>query len=220
MTDLSLSGLRPVGGGRLLRLLGSLSLHLSFGFGLGALLEAAGLDGGGSGRLSPGLALHGGLVGSGSGGLGTTTSLLSRHGFGDLLGSVALRLELSHLLWVNLQLLGRLGRGGLRGRGGGLSLDGLLLRLLLSHLGLRLGLGLSLRLCNLLRREAGSRILLVGGSHLLLGGGLSTEEAQAALSAELDKVGRGRELDGVGEADAKCEKHKHAGFASVAPGPA
>ena len=165
MTDLSLSGLRPVGGGRLLRLLGSLSLHLSFGFGLGALLKAAGLDGGGSGRLSLGLALHGGLVGSGSGGLGTTTSLLSRHGFGDLLGSVALRLELSHLLWVNLQLLGRLGRGGLRGRGGGLSLDGLLLRLLLSHLGLRLGLGLSLRLCNLLRREAGSRILLVGGSH-------------------------------------------------------
>lgn len=153
--------------GSFLRLLGSLSLHLSFGLGLCLLFNAlAGSDSLLSSSFN--LRLDSCLIVWL--GLGATLLLLS-HSLCDLLRSVALGLKSLKLLGINLGHIDLLclihlllNLNLLHSRGSDpwllLILDSFGLALLL-HLCLSLGFGLCLRLGNLLLREAGCRVFFI-----------------------------------------------------------
>ena len=145
-----------------LLLLGSLSLHLSFGLGLCLLLDALARGGTGSSSCID-LSLRCRLInwlGLGLGG-GTTLLLLS-HGLRDLLRSVTLGLKSLELLGIDLRHVNLLRLSGFHLL---LDLDLLSCRsrlfclALLRHLCLSLGFGLCLRLRDLLLREAGGRVV-------------------------------------------------------------
>lgn len=156
-------------GGSGLLLLGSLSLHLSFGLGLCLLFDArAGSDSLLSTSLS--LRLDSCLIVWLGLGLGTTILLLLSHGLCDLLLSVTLGLKSLKLLGIDLGHIDLLrlihlllNLNLLSSWGSGLCL--LILAssrlLLLRHLCLSLSFGLCLRLSNLLLCEARCRVLII-----------------------------------------------------------